>query len=51
MAGFRSSLYTLGKALGDLNAITSNKPGAIRKRAERRLLGKIFGRIIGKLVK
>ena len=45
---FRSKIYALASALGDLQALTHKNPGkAIPKRIGRRISGKITGRIMG----
>lgn len=46
---FRGLLYGLGKYLGDLQALLSGRPGAIRRRIMRRIAGKITGRAMGKV--
>ena len=38
----RGFLYTLSKALGDVNAV---KRGAVGKRVQNRVLGKLLGRL------
>lgn len=43
---FRSFLYALAKALGDLNAI---QRGTVGKRVARRAVGKVTGRAMGRL--
>lgn len=48
---FRSVLYTTAKYLGDVQALTSKKEGAVKKRIFRRILGYMFGKSIGKIVK
>ena len=40
----RSILYKLAKLLGDLSAVSSNKPGKVTKRATRRITGKATGK-------
>jgi len=42
----RSVLYSLAKILGDVNAI---QKGKVVQRAERRLFGKLTGRLMRKL--
>jgi len=42
----RSWLYTTARLLGDLNAILR---GRVMQRLERRAVGKLSGRLIGKL--
>ncbi|MFP5111822.1 hypothetical protein ACSU64_05520 [Bacillaceae bacterium C204] len=44
----RSILYSIAKILGDTNAV---KRGKVGKRIERRVVGKITGRLLGKLFK
>ena len=48
---FRSLLYGLAKALGDVQALTSKKPGAIPRRIGRRIAGKVTGKLMGRLFK
>jgi len=48
---FRSFLYALAKYSGDVQAITSNKPGAVERRIKRRVAGYFTGRALGKLFK
>lgn len=48
MNKFRGFLYTLGKILGDINAV--NK-GTVGKRIGRRIVGRAAGKGIGKLFK
>ena len=43
---FRSGLYKLAKALGDVNAV---KRGTVGKRVGRRLTGRATGRALGRL--
>lgn len=42
----RSVLYTTAKVLGDVDAV---KKGKVGKRLKKRVLGKIAGRLLGKL--
>lgn len=42
----RSFLYALARLMGDINAI---QKGTIGKRVQRRIAGKITGRMLGKL--
>jgi hypothetical protein len=44
----RSILYFIARLLGDINAV---QKGKIEQRIGRRILGKIFGRLIGKIFK
>ena len=44
----RSGLYEYAKILGDANAVQKNK---ISRRIGIRIVGKLFGRILGKLFK
>jgi len=44
----RGWLYWLARLLGDVNAIQRG-PHAIEQRVERRLVGKLAGRFLGKL--
>lgn len=44
----RSWLYTAAKILGDVQAVTSDKPGAVQRRVARRIAGKAAGRALGK---
>lgn len=37
--------------MGDVQALTSKKEGAVQKRIVRRVLGYLFGKTIGKIVK
>lgn len=48
---FRSILYFTAKILGDVQAVKSNRKGAIKKRVARRIAGKVAGRILGKLIR
>lgn len=48
---FRGLLYALAKYLGDLQALTSPRKGAIPRRIGRRIAGKITGRFLGGLFK
>ena len=43
---FRSFLYAFARPLGDINAI---QKGTIGKRVQRRIAGKITGRLLSKL--
>lgn len=45
----RSWLYPLAKYLGDLQALTSKREGAISRRIGRRIAGKITGSALGKM--
>ena len=45
----RSTLYRIARAIGDAKAITRG-PRPIVKRIERRTLGRLFSRIISKVV-
>jgi hypothetical protein len=42
----RGLLYRLARLLGDVNAV---EKGKAPQRVERRVVGKVFGRILGKL--
>lgn len=42
----RSKLYKTAKILGDVQALTSKRKGAVGRRIKRRLLGKLFGRMM-----
>jgi len=42
----RKKLYVIGKILGDIQALTSSKKGSVQRRIKRRILGKIFGRLM-----
>ena len=44
----RSLLYFIAKILGDINAV---KKGKVARRAQRRVAGKLTGRLLGKLFK
>lgn len=46
--GLRSWLYTAAKILGDVQAVTSDRPGAVQRRVVRRVAGKLTGRGLGK---
>lgn len=48
---FRGVLYTVAKLLGDVQAVKSKRKGAVSRRIQRRLLGKLFGKTISKLVR
>lgn len=48
---FRGFLYTLAKYLGDYQALTSKRKGAIPRRIGRRVAGKMTGRLLRKLFK
>jgi hypothetical protein len=45
---FRGLLYTLAKYLGDYQALTSKRKGAIPRRVARRVAGKVTGRTLMK---
>jgi len=45
----RGLLYKLAKLLGDLSAVSSNKPGKVTKRVTRRITGKATGRIFRRI--
>jgi hypothetical protein len=45
----RAVLYTLARGMGDAKAV-SKGPRALGKRMERRLLGRVFSRVISKIV-
>lgn len=45
---FRSFLYAFARLLGDINAI---QKGTIGKRLERRVVGKITGWLLGRILK
>jgi hypothetical protein len=45
----RRSLYRGARLLGDVEAV-SHGPKAVVKRAERKWLGRLFGRLLGKVV-
>ena len=47
----RTVLYKVAKYLGDVQALTSKKPGAIPKRIARRLAGRATGKLLGRLFK
>ena len=47
----RGLLYKLAKLLGDISAVSSNKPGKVTKRVTRRATGKVTGRVFRKLFK
>ncbi|HLY05516.1 MAG TPA: hypothetical protein VKR31_07200 [Rhizomicrobium sp.] len=46
----RSILYAIARGMGDARAV-SRGPRAIEKRVERRVLGRLFSRIIGAIVR
>jgi hypothetical protein len=46
LSSFRSLLYRLARLLGDVNAV---EKGKVPQRVERRVVGNVFGRILGKL--
>jgi len=49
MNQFRRFLYGLAKYLGDAQAVTSKRKGAVWRRIGRRIAGKGTGRLLGKL--
>lgn len=48
---FRRFLYTLAKYLGDAQAVTSKRKGAVSRRVGRRAAGRITGKALRKLFK
>jgi hypothetical protein len=48
LSKFRSILYNTAKALGDVQAVTSKRKGAIERRVARRIAGKVTGRTVMK---
>jgi hypothetical protein len=48
ISAIRGWLYWLARFLGDVNAVQRG-PHAIEQRVERRLVGKLAGRFLGKL--
>ncbi|WP_203416591.1 hypothetical protein [Paracoccus sp. MKU1] len=48
---FRSFLYAFARGLGDVQALTSKKPGAVPRRIGRRVAGKLTGRLLRALFK
>lgn len=46
---FRRFLYTFSKYLGDVQAVTSKREGAVTRRIGRRIAGRIAGKGLGKL--
>jgi len=48
ISAIRDWLYWLARLLGDVNAVQRG-PHAIEQRVERRLVGKLAGRFLGKL--
>jgi hypothetical protein len=46
---FRRVLYAVAKYLGDAQALTSKRKGAVWRRIGRRIAGKGTGRLLGKL--
>jgi len=47
----RGLLYKLAKLLGDISAVSGNKPGKITKRIARRGTGKATGKLFRKIFK
>lgn len=47
---FRRFLYSLARGMGDASAV-SRGPRAIEKRVERRVLGRLFSRVIRAIVR
>ena len=45
----RVILYKLAKLLGDLSAVSSNRPDKVTKRVARRITGKATGKVFRKL--
>jgi hypothetical protein len=43
---FRRFLYMLSKYLGDYQALSSQRKGAIQRRVARRVTGKVLGRTL-----
>ena len=43
---FRRKLYIVAKYLGDIQALTSKRKGAIKRRVTRRIAGKVMGRTV-----
>ena len=43
---FRSIIYKLARILGDFQALTSKRKGAIHRRITRRIAGKVTGRTV-----
>ena len=50
IAKIRSWLYPIAKYLGDAQALTSKRNGAIPQRITRRIAGKVTGRTIMKSI-
>lgn len=48
---FRRSGYSFLKFLGDVQAVTSNRPGAVRKRVGMRVGGKLTGWLLREIRK
>ena len=46
IAKLRSWLYPLAKYLGDVQALTSPRKGAVQRRITRRIAGKVTGRTV-----
>lgn len=46
ISSLRGLLYRLARLLGDVNAV---EKGKVPQRVERRMVGRAFGRILGKL--
>ncbi len=51
LSKFRRFLYTFAKYLGDAQAVTSKRRGAVSRRVGRRIAGRITGKGLGKLFK
>lgn len=48
IAQFRAMIYPLAKYLGDLQALTSKRKGAVQRRITRRIAGKVTGKTLMK---
>jgi hypothetical protein len=46
MSSLRSSLYTLARLMGDINAV---KKGRVDRRIGRRIAGRVTGKALGRL--
>lgn len=43
----RGGMYRSAKYLGDVQALTSSKDGAVTRRIGRRIVGRFFGQLMG----
>lgn len=51
LSKFRGWIYFIAKFLGDVQAITSPRKGAISRRIQRRVAGKVTGRFLSWLIR